>query len=213
MGFGRRWMRASKYYHGGEISTDRLEALSDGFIAIIITLMVLEIPVPKSMEVAQIFELSRALLIYFASFVIVGLQWTRHHRVLEKVRTVTNSFVWKNLMFLFSLSLLPFFMKWMIQNPTATLPALSYAAIYFFTEFCIRWVSLSSKTRGSGLFHYFEGGAALRKRHLLRLGFNLFSIIVVIFVSFWWSELEVFFLVFVPVILSLSNVFADEETE
>ena len=68
---GQRIVRARRYYHGGEISIDRLEALADGFIAIIITLMVLEVPVPSSMSSStQIMELLHALVIYFASFVI-----------------------------------------------------------------------------------------------------------------------------------------------
>ncbi|MFZ2275688.1 MAG: TMEM175 family protein [Candidatus Nanogingivalis sp.] len=210
---GQRWVRAHRYYHSGEISIDRLESLADGFIAIIITLMVLEVPVPSSMNnSAQIMELLHALVIYFASFVIVGLQWTRHHRVLEKVQKVTNSFIWKNLLFLFSLSLIPLFMKWMIKNPNATIPALSYAIVYFVTEFCIRWVLLSSKGHKAGLFHRFEGGKAVRKKHLLRLIFNLGAIVAVIAISFWSPQLEIFFLIFLPVLLALSNVFADEET-
>lgn len=210
---GQRWVRARRYYHSGEISIDRLEALADGFIAIIITLMVLEVPVPSSMSnSAQIMELLHALVIYFASFVIVGLQWTRHHRVLEKVQKVTNSFIWKNLLFLFSLSLIPLFMKWMIKNPNATIPALSYAIVYFVTEFCIRWVLLSSKGHKAGLFHRFEGGKAVRRKHLLRLIFNLGAIVAVIAISFWSPQLEIFFLIFLPVLLALSNVFADEET-
>ena len=210
---GQRWLRARRFYHEGEISIGRLQALADGFIAIIITLMVLEIPIPKSInDSAQVMELARSLVIYFASFVVVGLQWTRHHRVLERVDKVTNSFVWKNLIFLFSLSLIPLFMKWMVQNPEATVPAISYATIYLLTEFCIRWILLSSKGHKAGFFHNFEGGKELRRKHILRLISNLFAVLIVLAISLWSPQLEIFFLIFLPVIMALSNVFADEET-
>lgn len=210
--FRQRIKRINRYYHGGEISVDRLSALSDGFIAIIITLMVLEIPVPNSSHNAlQIVELFRSVIIYFASFVIVGIQWTRHHRALENVHKVTNSFVWKNLIFLFSLSLIPLLMKWMIKNSEETIPALSYAAVYFFTEFCMRWIFVSSRSKGAGLFHRFENDKAMRRHLFVRLGFNFLAIIAVLVFSVFSPQLEIFFLIFMPVILTLSNVFADED--
>lgn len=206
----KRLARVSNFYHGGQISVDRLSALSDGFIAIIITLMVLEIPVPKNLaNSAEIWELVRSVGIYFASFIVVGLHWNRHHYILDKVEKVSNSFIWKNLIFLFSLSLIPFLMKWMIQNPDATIPAMTYAMAYIFTEFCMRWIHLSAKGRRAGFFHRMETGA--KKAHLQRLVVNFITVVVALSLSFFAPQVQIFLLVLIPVLLSLSNIFANEE--
>ena len=104
----RRLGRIHKVYHGGRISKDRLIGLIDGATAIIITLMVLEIKLPESAkDLTQLQNFGFAILIYFASFVIVGIQWNRHHHILDKVEKITNSFIWKNMIYMFFLSLLP----------------------------------------------------------------------------------------------------------
>ena len=97
----RRLGRIHKVYHGGRISKDRLIGLIDGATAIIITLMVLEIKLPESAkDLTQLQGFGFAILIYFASFVIVGIQWNRHHHILDKVEKITNSFIWKNMIYM-----------------------------------------------------------------------------------------------------------------
>ena len=121
-----------------KLSVSRLEGFSDGLIAIIITLMVLEIPLPKTITTAELLNFGKSILIFLASFIIVGTQWNRHYHLLDKVETVSRSFAWKNLIFLCVLSLLPLFMKWVLLFPNEVVPALGYAIVYILCDLIIR---------------------------------------------------------------------------
>lgn len=104
----------------------RLEAFSDGVIAIIITIMVLELRVPHGAELADLFALSPIFLSYVLSFTNVGIYWNNHHHLLHTVEKVTAGILWTNLHFLFWLSLVPFSTAWMGENHFATLPVAIY---------------------------------------------------------------------------------------
>ncbi|MDO4902291.1 MAG: TMEM175 family protein [bacterium] len=202
--------RIHEIYRGGKISKDRLVGLSDGFIAIIITLMVLEIPVPKSMSnTAEIATFGLSILIYFASFIVVGLQWNRHHHILERVEKVSNSFIWKNMIYLFSLSLIPLLMKWIISFPGEILPAFCYALSYIFNDFCLRWIYLSSREDGSGLFHNLHKSYG-RRRQALRMLLTFIWIVLILVISVIAPQVEIFFLIILPVMISLQNLFEKE---
>ena len=108
---------------------NRLEAFSDGVIAIIITIMVLELKVPHGDELAALLPLVPVLLSYVLSFVYLGIYWNNHHHMLHTCRTVTGSVLWANLHLLFWLSLIPFTTGWMGENHFATLPAATYGFV------------------------------------------------------------------------------------
>jgi uncharacterized membrane protein len=110
----------------------RLEAFSDGVIAIIITIMVLELKVPHGEEWADLGRLWPVFLSYVLSFVHVGIYWNNHHHLLHTVKTVNGSLLWANLHLLFWLSLIPFATGWMGENHFAILPV----AIYGFILLC-----------------------------------------------------------------------------
>ena len=86
----------------------RLEAFSDGVIAIIITIMVLELKVPHSAELSALWELSPVFLSYVLSFANIGIYWNNHHHLLHAIKRVSAGILWANLHLLFWLSLLPF---------------------------------------------------------------------------------------------------------
>ena len=202
--------RIHDIYSGGKISKDRLVGLADGFIAIIITLMVLEIPVPSSISnSSEVMAFGISILVYFASFIVVGLQWNRHHRILDNVREVSNSFIWKNLIYLFSLSLIPLLMKWIITSPGEILPAFSYALSYIFTDFCLRWIYLSSKENNSGFFHNLHVSYGRRKQ-ALRMLISLVWILAILGLSVIAPQVEIIFLIILPVMVSLLNLFEKE---
>ena len=94
----------------------RVEAFSDGVIAIIITIMVLELPVPHSGEPAALVPVLPVFASYALSFVLVGIYWNNHHHLLHTVRHVTGGILWSNLHLLFWLSLVPFATAWMGEN-------------------------------------------------------------------------------------------------
>lgn len=100
----------------------RMEAFSDGVIAIIITIMVLELKVPHNPNFAALRELSPVLLSYVLSFIYVGIYWNNHHHMLQVVHKVGGAALWANLHLLFWLSLIPFASGWMGENHFATIP-------------------------------------------------------------------------------------------
>jgi uncharacterized membrane protein len=107
----------------------RLEAFSDGVIAIIITIMVLEIKVPHGDRLEDLVPLLPALLSYVLSFVYVGIYWNNHHHMLHATTTVTGGMLWANLHLLFWLSLFPFATGWMGENHFTSLPTALYGLV------------------------------------------------------------------------------------
>jgi uncharacterized membrane protein len=108
---------------------NRLEAFSDGVIAIIITIMVLELKVPKGESIEALALLIPVFLSYVLSFIYVGIYWNNHHHMLHTSRKVTGSMLWANLHLLFWLSLFPFATGWMGENHFATAPTAFYGVI------------------------------------------------------------------------------------
>ena len=107
----------------------RLEAFSDGVIAIIITIMVLELDVPHGAGLRDLTPLWPVLLSYVLSFVYIGIYWNNHHHMLQAVRRVTGGVLWANLHLLFWLSLVPFTTAWMGENDFQRLPTALYGAV------------------------------------------------------------------------------------
>ena len=109
----------------------RLEAFSDGVIAIIITIMVLELKVPHGEQLSALRPLLPTFLSYVLSFVYVGIYWNNHHHMLHATSRVTGSMLWANLHLLFWLSLFPFVTGWMGENHFASAPSAVYGAVLF----------------------------------------------------------------------------------
>ena len=107
----------------------RLEAFSDGVIAIIITIMVLELKVPHGSDLASLAPLLPVFLSYVLSFVYVGIYWNNHHHMLQAARKVSGGVLWANLHLLFWLSLFPFATAWMGENHFAALPTAAYGVV------------------------------------------------------------------------------------
>lgn len=107
----------------------RMEAFSDGVIAIIITIMVLELQVPHEPEWAALVPLLSIFLSYILSFVYVGIYWNNHHHLLHAVRQVEGRVLWANLFLLFWLSLVPFCTAWMGENNFASAPVALYGLV------------------------------------------------------------------------------------
>ena len=107
----------------------RLEAFSDGVIAIIITIMVLELKVPHDASITALAPLIPVFLSYVLSFVYVGIYWNNHHHMLHVCKSVTGSILWANLHLLFWLSLFPFATGWMGENHFAAAPSAFYGVV------------------------------------------------------------------------------------
>jgi uncharacterized membrane protein len=108
---------------------NRLEAFSDGVIAILITIMVLELKVPHGDDLATLAPLYPVFLSYVLSFVYLGIYWNNHHHMLHASHEVTGAILWANLHLLFWLSLIPFATGWMGENHFAPAPAALYGLV------------------------------------------------------------------------------------
>jgi uncharacterized membrane protein len=111
------------------LGKSRLEAFSDGVIAIIITIMVLELKVPHGEDVSALYPLLPVLTSYVLSFVYVGIYWNNHHHMLHAVHRVNGAVLWANLHLLFWLSLIPFVTGWMGENHFAPRPVALYGVV------------------------------------------------------------------------------------
>lgn len=107
----------------------RTEAFSDGVLAIIITIMVLELKVPHTVELEGLRPLWPVFLSYVMSFVYVGIYWNNHHHLLHAAKKVTGGVMWANLHLLFWLSLIPFVTGWMGENHFAAVPTAGYGVV------------------------------------------------------------------------------------
>ena len=111
------------------MSKDRLEAFSDGVIAIIITIMVLELRPPHGTDLESLRPLVPVFLSYVLSFIYVGIYWNNHHHMLHAAESVTGRVLWSNLYLLFWLSLVPFVTAWAGENHTRSWPTALYGVV------------------------------------------------------------------------------------
>jgi TMEM175 potassium channel family protein len=111
------------------MSGERLNAFSDGVIAILITILVLELKVPHGTELAALSPILPVFLVYVLSFVVIAIYWTNHHHMLSLTDRITGGILWANLHLLFWLSLMPFVTGWMGENHFAPLPTALYGVV------------------------------------------------------------------------------------
>ena len=113
------------------MSKTRLEAFSDGVIAILITIMILELKVPEGTDVQALRPLVPTFLTYVLSFVLLGIYWNNHHHMLSATQRVNGAVLWANLHLLFWLSLVPFVTGWMGEHHFGPLPTAVYGVVQF----------------------------------------------------------------------------------
>ncbi|HZY06672.1 MAG TPA: TMEM175 family protein, partial [Ilumatobacteraceae bacterium] len=111
------------------MSKGRLEAFSDGVIAVLITIMVLELKVPHGTGWTTVEPLRPVLLTYVLSFVFLGIYWNNHHHMLHAADRINGTVLWANLHLLFWLSLVPFVTGWMGQNHVEPIPTAAYGIV------------------------------------------------------------------------------------
>ncbi|MGV8993968.1 MAG: TMEM175 family protein [Flavobacterium sp.] len=122
------------------MKTGRLEAFSDGVLAIIITIMVLELKAPEGSDFAALTPVLPVFLTYLLSFVYVGIYWNNHHHLFQAVKLVNGKILWANLNLLFWLSFFPFVTGWMGQNHFEANPTALYGAVLLMAAIAFRIV-------------------------------------------------------------------------
>ena len=142
------------------MGTTRLEAFSDGVIAIIITIMVLELRPPHGTALADLRPLLPVFLSYVLSFVYLGIYWSNHHHLLHVARRVDGAVMWSNLLLLFWLSLVPFTTAWMGENHGAPTPGAVYGLVLLLTASLLSPAPARHPAPGGTPIHAGLGGRA-----------------------------------------------------
>ena len=121
-----------------KVSADRLGAFSDAVIAVIITIMVLELKAPEGTTFEELLHIWPTAVAYLVSFLFIAIIWTNHHHLLRLVTHVTNRLIWVNFAHLFGISLVPFATDWIANAHVAPAPVTLYAAIFFYIDLIYR---------------------------------------------------------------------------
>ena len=157
-------------------SPARLEAFSDGVIAVIITIMVLELKVPRASGMAGLREVLPTLGVYALSFSFVGVYWINHHHLVHRTEEADQAILYSNLFFLFSLSLLPFFTAYLIQQKMDSFSVLLYVLSMMLTgaAFMLVRLAIGRRLRRQGTLEAYDLAAEIK--HWSSLGLYLLDI-------------------------------------
>jgi uncharacterized membrane protein len=170
----------------------RLEAFSDGVIAILITIMVLELRVPKGTDAAALRPVVPVFLTYVLSFVFLGIYWNNHHHMLHAAGRINGKVLWANLHLLFWLSLIPFVTGWMGENQFASLPTAVYGGVLLLAGVAyliLERTIIDAQGRGSKL------AAAVGDDTKGRLSAGLYVIAIPTSFLYHWIALAIYVLV------------------
>jgi len=156
-------------------STARLEAFSDGVIAVIITIMVLELKVPQANGIAGLRAVLPVLLIYLLSFAFTAIYWINHQHLIERIEAADARILYANLLFLFCLSLLPFFTSYLIEKSVDSFAVALYVLAMIATgfSFLLLRLAIHRNLRQAGRLE--RDDTAERGKHLLSLGLYLIA--------------------------------------
>jgi TMEM175 potassium channel family protein len=166
--------------------TQRLEALTDGVMAIIITIMVLEIKVPPGATMAALLSTLPILLTYLLSFVNVGIFWNNHHHMLHAASHVDGKVLWANLFLLFWMSLVPFVIRWIDESGFQPLPIAAYGAVLAMAALgyvLLEWALVACNGPDSPL--------AAAVGHELKGQISLALYVVAVLLAFWWPWIAI----------------------
>jgi uncharacterized membrane protein len=161
-----------------QMSASRLEAFSDGVIAVIITIMVLELHVPHDDGLTGLWSVAPRLAVYLLSFLVVGIYWINHHELIRRTEGVDYRVLWANLGFLFVLSLIPYFVDYLDEKDFSLFATILYDATMLTAGaafFVLRWAVMRRQWFAGSLKHTDESELW---RHSASLGIYLLSIAV-----------------------------------
>lgn len=156
-------------------STARLEAFSDGVIAVIITIMVLELKVPAANGIAGLRAIVPTLLIYLLSFSFTGVYWVNHHHLVNRTEEADQRVLWANLGFLFCLSLIPFFTSYLLEKHLDSVSVLLYDGSLILTGigFMLLRLAIGRRLRLANKLE--EEDVATQRKHWISLGVYLIA--------------------------------------
>ncbi len=176
------------------MNKNRLEAFSDGVIAIIITIMVLEIKVPHEATFNALLKLGPVFISYVISFIYVGIYWNNHHHLFQSVKKVDGKVLWANMLLLFFLSLIPFATGWMGENHFENITVTLYGIILFLCAFSYNILTNS-------LLHKYDADSVIHKAvgNKFKERISIAAYIIGLIVSFYWPVIS--FIIYAAVAL------------
>ena len=174
----------------------RLEAFSDGVLAIIITIMVLEIKVPHEATMHALIELLPVFISYTLSFIFIAIYWANHHHLLHTVKRVNSSIIWSNMGLLFSLSLVPFSTGWMGENYSVALPVAVYCANLLMCGFAAYFLQIAITAQLPPDDKIF----VIIKRNMKKTVFSVLLYIISIVSAFYYPLISLLLIAVVSVI-------------
>lgn len=162
------------------MNKNRLEAFSDGVVAIAITIMVLNLKIPRGTGWGEISAIAPLLFSYLLSFIYVGIYWVNHHHLIQPVRSVNGLILWANLHLLFWLSLIPFVTAWVSVDPSASPPVAIYGTVLLMSSvaFMLLGKALLAKEGENSRLALALGNG--KKNHI-----SIFFYVVAILLSLW----------------------------
>ena len=178
------------------MTNERINAFSDGVIAIIITIMVLELKVPHGADLAALSVLLPVFLTYVLSFIVIGIYWNNHHHMFYLTDRVTGGVLWANLHLLFWLSLMPFVTGWMGENHFAPLPTALYGVVLMMAGVAY-YILSQSIIRSQGAGSRLKAAVGNDAKGLISVVLYLLAIplafvnqlisdAIYVFVALWW---------------------------
>ena len=165
-------------------SPARLEAFSDGVIAVIITIMVLELKVPHQDGIEGMRAILPTLGVYALSFAFVSIYWINHHHLVHRTEEADTAILWANLIFLFSLSLLPFFTAYLLDKKIDAFAVIVYIVSLLFTGFSFLLLRLAIGHRLAVSGHVETEDIVVQRKHYLSLGLYLIAIPLALYHSY-----------------------------
>ncbi len=170
----------------------RLEAFSDGVLAILITILVLELKVPHGTEITALTPLLPVFLTYVLSFAYLGIYWNNHHHLLQLCSRVTGSMLWANLVLLFWLSLIPFATGWMGENHFAAWPTALYGVVLLMAALSYTWLqTLIIRAEGPDSLL----AQAVQADWKGKLSLALYALAIAVSLRFGWLSLAIYVVV------------------
>jgi len=174
------------------MSKSRLEAFSDGVLAIIITIMVLELHIPQGRDIGALRPVLPVLFTYLLSFVYVGIYWNNHHHLLHATHQVRGSVLWANLHLLFWLSLLPFVTGWMGASGFAPDPTSLYGAVLLMSGIAY-WILERTIIAGEGADSILAKAVGRDRKGILSVA--LYAVAIPLGLFFHWIAHSIYILV------------------
>jgi Predicted integral membrane protein len=152
----------------------RLEAFTDAMIAIIMTVLVLELARPNSDQLKSLVELMPHLGVYLVSFLVLAIYWINHHHLFQIIKNINGKVLWINITFIFIISLIPFFSNWVSYYPNSFIPEFGYASLFLLSNF-LYFILTRELFKING---HLKSTESTIKKNIVSIGINIISIIL-----------------------------------